>query len=53
MSDQVPFQVALSAFGTFRTPSKLYAFNSLNQFRPLILNVTHRAGNRVPCEMVC
>ncbi|MCB3523711.1 DUF637 domain-containing protein [Klebsiella variicola] len=25
----------------------------LYQFRPLILDITHRAGNRVPFEMVC
>ena len=40
------------SFGTFRTSSKLQAFDSLNQFRPLIFHITYRSRYRVPDEMV-
>ncbi len=40
---QLKLLLATSASGTFRTSLKLQAFDSLNQFRSLILHVTHRA----------
>lgn len=42
--DNSPFHTSvMTAPGTFRTSSKLQAFDSLSQFRLLILHVTHRA----------
>ncbi len=42
---------AMSAIGTFRTSSKLQAFDSLNQFRPLIFHIAYSSRYRVPDKL--